>query len=169
MYSSSAASPRWGDVIVELPLQLYRIYGDRSVLEQNYDAMKRWQRCLQHMAESELSPEAAQMEGRELENQRYLINTGFQFGDWLVPSVKNEQGFRGRAGILLPDRTQGGDDDLRRYDRKNSEKSRAFSEMTRKRIAAKNWPGESGRPSRRPISRRMEHWREISRASTFWH
>ena len=95
-------STGWGDVIVELPLQLYRIYGDRSVLEQNYDAMKRWQRCLQHMAESELSPEAAQMEGRELENQRYLINTGFQFGDWLVPSVKNEQGFAdGQASSFL--------------------------------------------------------------------
>ena len=43
-------STGWGDVIVELPLQLYRIYGDRSVLEQNYDARNRWQRCLQHMA-----------------------------------------------------------------------------------------------------------------------
>lgn len=27
------------------------------------------------------------------ENQHYLINTGFHFGDWLVPSVKNEAGF----------------------------------------------------------------------------
>ena len=41
-------------------------------------------------------------EGRELENQRYLINTGFQFGDWLVPSVKNEQGFAdGQASSFL--------------------------------------------------------------------
>ena len=29
----------------------------------------------------------------ENENQHYLINTGFHFGDWLVPSVKNEAGF----------------------------------------------------------------------------
>lgn len=87
------ASTGWGDVIVELPWQLYQIYGDRSLLEENYDAMKKWQAYLQRQAENELSPECAAMEDRALENQHYLLNTGFHFGDWLVPSVKNEQGF----------------------------------------------------------------------------
>ena len=39
---------------------------------------------------------------RSLENQRYLINTGFHFGDWLIPSVVNEQGFTdGAASAFL--------------------------------------------------------------------
>ena len=87
------ASTGWGDVIVELPWQLYQIYGDRSVLEENYDAMKKWHAFLRNEAENQMSPEAAKLEGEELEDQHYLLNTGFHFGDWLVPSVKNEQGF----------------------------------------------------------------------------
>lgn len=33
------------------------------------------------------------MSKRQQDNQHYLINTGFHFGDWLVPSVKNAEGF----------------------------------------------------------------------------
>lgn len=34
--------------------------------------------------------------------QRYLINTGFHFGDWIIPSVVNEQGFTdGPASAFL--------------------------------------------------------------------
>ncbi len=82
----------WGDVIMTLPWQLYRLYGDRQALEENYEAMEKWMAAMIKAAD-ELPPEAAGMEGRQLENQHYLINTGFHFGDWLVPSVKNAQGF----------------------------------------------------------------------------
>ena len=55
--------------------------------------MKKWHAFLRTEAENQMSPEAAKLEGEELEDQHYLLNTGFHFGDWLVPSVKNEQGF----------------------------------------------------------------------------
>ena len=87
-----AGSLGWGDVILTLPLQLYRAYGNRKVLEENYGAMERWVQAMQKVAE-ELPETAAGLTGRSLENQHYLINTGFHFGDWLVPSVKNEAGF----------------------------------------------------------------------------
>ena len=87
------ASTGWGDVIVELPLQLYQIYGDKTVLEENYEAMKKWHSYLQTQADTGLVPGYEQMTEREQENQHYLLNTGFHFGDWLVPSVKNEAGF----------------------------------------------------------------------------
>jgi alpha-L-rhamnosidase len=35
-------SPAWGDAGVMVPWTLYRCYGDKRVLEQQYDAMKRW-------------------------------------------------------------------------------------------------------------------------------
>ena len=82
----------WGDVILTLPWQLYRLYGDRQALEENYDAMEKWVAAMTRAA-AELPPEASEMTGRQLDNQHYLINTGFHFGDWLVPSVKNAQGF----------------------------------------------------------------------------
>ena len=83
----------WGDVILTLPWDLYRIYGDRSVLEENYEAMKKWMGYLEDMAFNQLPPEAEGLTGEALENQHYLLNTGFHFGDWLVPSIVNEEGF----------------------------------------------------------------------------
>ncbi|EOS37525.1 hypothetical protein C808_03504 [Lachnospiraceae bacterium M18-1] len=96
-----AGSLGWGDVILTLPLQLYQLCGNRKVLEKNYGAMERWVQAMQKAAE-ELPPGAASLSGRRLENQHYLINTGFHFGDWLVPSVKNEAGFSdGPASAFL--------------------------------------------------------------------
>ena len=95
-----AGSLGWGDVILTLPWQMYRLCGDERVLAENYDAMKKWIDVMIKSAE-ELPPEwisiaektdLSEEERRHLDNQKYLINTGFHFGDWLVPSVKNEQG-----------------------------------------------------------------------------
>lgn len=87
------ASTGWGDVTVELPWQLYQVYGDKKILEENYAAMKKWQSYLEHEAETGIAQGAEALSGRARENQQYLLNTGFHFGDWLVPSVKNEAGF----------------------------------------------------------------------------
>ena len=85
-----AGSLGWGDVILTLPMQLYRISGDKSVLAVCRDAMEKWMNAMQ-IAADEL-PQGVE-DSPENENQHYLINTGFHFGDWLVPSVKNEAGF----------------------------------------------------------------------------
>lgn len=85
-----AGSLGWGDVILTLPLELYRQEGDKSVLATCRDAMEKWVNAMQAAA-SELPPGVE--DSPKNENQHYLINTGFHFGDWLVPSVKNEAGF----------------------------------------------------------------------------
>lgn len=85
-----AGSLGWGDVILTLPMQLYRLCGDRSVLAACRDAMEKWVNAMQAAA-GEIP--RGMDDGPENENQHYLINTGFHFGDWLVPSVKNEAGF----------------------------------------------------------------------------
>lgn len=36
------ASPDWGTAIVQLPWYVYLYYGDKRVLEEHYDSMKRW-------------------------------------------------------------------------------------------------------------------------------
>ena len=100
------ASTGWGDVIVELPWQLYQIYGDKKVLEDNYEAMKRWQTYLEQEAKTGTAQSVEELPERAKENQRYLLNTGFHFGDWLVPSVKNEAGFAdGQASSFLTGHT----------------------------------------------------------------
>ena len=85
-------------------MQLYHLNGNRKALEENYDAMEKWMKAMQKaayevpgqlpfgMGMSE-ETEEEETEDRHKQNQHYLINTGFHFGDWLVPSVKNEAGF----------------------------------------------------------------------------
>ena len=99
-----AGSLGWGDVILTLPLQLYRVFGNRKVLEDNYASMEKWMKAMQKAAydvpgqlpfgtETSVNLDGTDTEDRHQDNQHYLINTGFHFGDWLVPSVKNEAGF----------------------------------------------------------------------------
>lgn len=99
---NEAGSLGWGDVILTLPLQLYHLKGDLRVLEENYPAMERWMEAMKKSAYelptagpmgAVTEEQFASMSKRQQENQHYLINTGFHFGDWLVPSVKNAEGF----------------------------------------------------------------------------
>lgn len=97
-----AGSLGWGDVILTLPLQLYRLKGDFQILQENYAAMGNWIEAMRKAAYEipvgnpmgGLTQEQFEaMSVRRQDNQHYLINTGFHFGDWLVPSVKNAEGF----------------------------------------------------------------------------
>ncbi len=106
-----AGSLGWGDVILTLPLQLYHLKGDLRVLEENYPAMECWMEAMKKSAYelptadpmgTVTEEQFASMSKRQQENQHYLINTGFHFGDWLVPSVKNAEGFSdGPASAFL--------------------------------------------------------------------
>jgi alpha-L-rhamnosidase len=60
----------WGDAAVIVPWVLYERYGDRDVLDAQYDSMRRW---LDHVA--------------ELAGESRLWDAGFQFGDWLDPAA----------------------------------------------------------------------------------
>lgn len=99
---TSAGSLGWGDVILTLPWQLYQLCGDKSVLSENYEAMGKWMEAMRQAAyelptayntSSAPTVDISSMSGRKLENQHYLINSGFHFGDWIIPSVVNAQGF----------------------------------------------------------------------------
>ncbi len=106
-----AGSLGWGDVILTLPWQLYELSGEKGVLKENYEAMGKWMAAMEQAA-YEL-PNAYNMNGsqtvfleqmdeRHRDNQYYLINTGFHFGDWIIPRVVNEQGFSdGPASAFL--------------------------------------------------------------------
>lgn len=99
---ANVGSLGWGDVILTLPWQIYELYGDKQVLSDNYEAMGKWMEAMAAAADQLPTPynttsaptvDIASMSGRQLENQHYLINSGFHFGDWIIPSVVNEQGF----------------------------------------------------------------------------
>ena len=70
----------WGDASVWVPWALYQAYGDRAVLEQQYDSMTAHVRRVEGL----LSPEG-------------LWDTVFQFGDWLDPDASPHEPWKAKA------------------------------------------------------------------------
>lgn len=61
----AAGSAGWADAATIIPFDLYLAYGDRRVLEQQYESMKGWVGYMQRNSDLD------------------LWNKGFHFGDWL--------------------------------------------------------------------------------------
>ena len=61
----AAGSAGWADVATIIPWNMYLAYGDKKILEDQYESMKAW---------------VGFMERR---STNYLWNQGFHFGDWL--------------------------------------------------------------------------------------
>ncbi|MGG1311994.1 family 78 glycoside hydrolase catalytic domain [Cohnella laeviribosi] len=65
------SSAAWGDAAVIVPWAMYRIYGDKELLAEQFDSMKAWVDYIRAQGENE-----------------FLWNTGFHFGDWLGLDAK---------------------------------------------------------------------------------
>ena len=61
----AGASAGWADAATIIPWNMYLAYGDKKILENQYNSMKNWVGYM------------------EKESKNYLWNTGFHFGDWL--------------------------------------------------------------------------------------
>ena len=68
---SFACSSGWGDAATIVPWTVYVAYGDRAVLEKQYDSMKAWVEYIRRQGDNP-----------------YLWNTGFHYGDWLGLDAK---------------------------------------------------------------------------------
>jgi len=76
---NAAGSTGWADVANIIPWNVYLAYGDKRVLERQYNSMKNWVGYMQNNSKNN------------------LWNTGFHFGDWLFyrPDDDND----GRAAV----------------------------------------------------------------------
>ena len=77
----------WSDAAVWIPYTMYQMTGNTLVLKEFYPVMKRWTDwILKRAQEKRGDPDLP-------ENlDRWLWNTGFHFGEWLIPSEINEAG-----------------------------------------------------------------------------
>lgn len=82
----------WGDAIVVVPWTLYQRCGDERVLRENFDAMNAWVEYQQREAEDHLPERLANANLSEAARARHrtMWNSGWQFGDWLAPSIVRE-------------------------------------------------------------------------------
>ena len=71
----------WSDAIVWVPWDMYRVTGNELILRENYKAMLAWGEYILRTAREKRGtldiPE---------EYDQFLWNTGFHFGEWLIPS-----------------------------------------------------------------------------------
>ncbi len=78
-----SASVGWGDASVLVPYALYENFGDKKILEENYDMMLKWVDFLCERAKA--SRENDPFEGNPY--QEYIINTGMDYGEWCEPGA----------------------------------------------------------------------------------
>ena len=84
----------WGDAAVIVPYKTYQRFGDRSVLEDSYESMKKWTAYIENEARTK-NPAGITRSLRYRndpdyrEAMKYLRNEGSHFGDWLAPSSKS--------------------------------------------------------------------------------
>lgn len=82
-----SGSAGWGDAIVLIPWELYQSTGSPAPLEQNYDAMVRWVERYARMASEHRS---ADRSGTPAPHERYLVDTGYHWGEWLEPAGEGD-------------------------------------------------------------------------------
>jgi alpha-L-rhamnosidase len=74
-----AASAGWADAATIIPWNMYKAYGDKKILEDQYPSMKAWVGYMQQKSNNN------------------LWNTGFHFGDWLF--YRPEDDLDGRSAV----------------------------------------------------------------------
>ncbi|MBN2909745.1 family 78 glycoside hydrolase catalytic domain [Polycladomyces sp. WAk] len=72
-----SSSSAWADAAVICPWTVYLCYGDKRLLEEQYDSMKAWVEYMRSQGDNE-----------------YLYNTGSHYGDWLGLDAK-ENSYKG--------------------------------------------------------------------------
>lgn len=79
---ASGGGPAWPAAIITFPHEVHRFYGDRRVLEEHYEAMKRWTAFLETKTENGIFRRFQLREGPE---------TPWEFlGDWAAPGKSGE-------------------------------------------------------------------------------
>lgn len=80
-FKGSIGVAGWGDACVLVPKAMYELTGNKEILRQQYETMKKW-------ADFILYTSAKYRGNRKLpkEVDKLLWNTGFHYGEWLIPS-----------------------------------------------------------------------------------
>jgi alpha-L-rhamnosidase len=82
-----STSSVWSDAAVLVPWQLYQSYGDLEVLRSCLPMMERW--ITKTIAQCNEQPEDFVFRTEQEQKwNSYLMNTGFHFGDWFIPSFQ---------------------------------------------------------------------------------
>lgn len=95
-FEGKATSAGWGDVAVLLPYTMYEITGNKEILKQQYESAKKWCDYIIKEAREKHPPQCT----RPAEIEEYLWDTGFHYGEWLIPSFSKEGGDANQGTVI---------------------------------------------------------------------
>ncbi len=99
----SDSSSGWGDAGVILPMGLYRLYGNKKVLEKQYASMKKWCDYEIGRARDGQPPTKKHAKKGPAQNsdiwEPYIWDTDFHWGDHLIPSISKKLGMLATFGV----------------------------------------------------------------------
>lgn len=80
----------WGDAVVIIPYTMYKLYGDKRILEENYDMMRRW------LGYCEKKARKNKLKNLFKKNpyRKYTIDTGIHWGEWLEAGVSTNEAMK---------------------------------------------------------------------------
>ena len=96
LYDGSCA---WGDAAVIVPYEMYRLFGDKAILEENWDFMSRW------MGYCEKKARKSRLKNRfhRSKHSDYIIDTGIHWGEWLEAGVSMADSMKAMLLDGVPD------------------------------------------------------------------
>ena len=91
-----AGSVGWGDASIIVPYVLYKRYGDKRILEENYEMMQKWYHFLEERAKQKPLNPIKLLKRNPYRN--YTIETGVDYGEWCEPDVESTNAMRTPQG-----------------------------------------------------------------------
>lgn len=74
----------WADAGVLIPYRLWKLYGDRQIIADNYDAMAKYARfMIRRCGKNALMSKPLKLKG---EAKKYAVNVGQSYGEWAEPA-----------------------------------------------------------------------------------
>ena len=96
-------SAGWGDAAVMVPWSMYEITGNTKILEKQYASMKAWCDYIIRESHGKYNPNS----NLSQEIQKKIWNTGFHYGEWLIPSLcRHDETQREDARISMTETTK---------------------------------------------------------------
>lgn len=83
-------SSGWGDAVVHVPWELYRATGRTDFVADQLDAMRRWVDFAAGAAAEGRHPSRVERSAEPQPHEQYLWDSGWHFGEWLVPGDEME-------------------------------------------------------------------------------
>jgi alpha-L-rhamnosidase len=86
-----AGSAGYSDAAIIMPWRIYRAYGDERLLAEQWASMAAWVDRCEHLAETKRHPDRAEARPAPAPHERFLLDTGVHFGEWLAPPSPIDQ------------------------------------------------------------------------------